>query len=83
MMELIWHTKSYKEIIQELSSRESGLNNSEVQKRLKEYGSNELPDPKVDSFFSIFLKQFQSPLIYILFLASLIIFLKISFLIFS
>ncbi|OGI87784.1 hypothetical protein A2995_00705 [Candidatus Nomurabacteria bacterium RIFCSPLOWO2_01_FULL_33_24] len=74
-MELIWHTKSYKEIIQELSSRESGLNNSEVQKRLKEYGSNELPDPKVDSFFSIFLKQFQSPLIYILFLASLIIFL--------
>ena len=42
--------------------------------RLKEYGLNKLPEAKVENPAVIFLRQFQSPLIYILLAASLAIF---------
>lgn len=51
-----------------------GLNQAEAKQRLAQYGFNKLPDAKVDGIGIIFLRQFQSPLIYILFLSSLAIF---------
>jgi calcium-translocating P-type ATPase len=53
---------------------ENGLSSEHVQKRLVQYGLNMLPDKQADSWFSIFIRQFQSPLIYILLLAAVLIF---------
>ena len=70
----LWHTKSSAAVIEELRSSERGLSNDEVILRLKEYGRNKLPEAKVDGVVTIFLRQFQSPLIYILVAASIVVF---------
>ncbi|KKS96581.1 hypothetical protein A3B05_02085 [Candidatus Giovannonibacteria bacterium RIFCSPLOWO2_01_FULL_43_160] len=69
-----WHAKTIPEILDALHSREQGLTKEEATKRLKEYGQNYLPEGKVTSLHIIFLRQFQSPLIYILLAASIIVF---------
>lgn len=69
-----WHAKSIKDILKTLRSTESGLTNKEARRRLQEFGPNKLPEAKVDGLAIIFLRQFQSPLIYILFAASLVVF---------
>lgn len=53
-------------IFKELQTTEKGLTAFEVEKRLEEYGKNELPEKKPEGLFSIFISQFKSPLIYIL-----------------
>lgn len=55
--------------------RESGLSSLDAKKILDEHGLNSLPDKKSDSWFLIFIRQFQSPLIYILLCAAFLIFL--------
>jgi P-type Ca2+ transporter type 2C len=52
-----------------------GLDKQEILKRRLRYGSNTIPEKKGPSFFVVFFKQFQSPLIYILLAAALIIFM--------
>ena len=74
MQQISWHTKSSTAVIEELHSTEHGLSNAEATLRLKQYGQNKLPEAKVDSIFVIFLRQFQSPLIYILVAASIVVF---------
>jgi len=74
-METKWHTLEVSEIFKILGSGEHGLRDQEVEHRLKQHGSNKLPESKVDSVVLIFLRQFQSPLIYILLAASLIVFI--------
>src|SRR3989344_6015923 len=74
MQQILWHTKSSTAVIEELHSTEHGLSNAEVILRLKQYGPNKLPEAKVDGIFTIFLRQFQSPLIYILVAASIVVF---------
>jgi len=71
---IAWYAKTIPEIFDVLRSCEDGLTKEEAVKRLKEHGFNKLPEGKVDSIFIIFLRQFQSPLIYILFVAAGIIF---------
>src|SRR3990167_1792882 len=73
-MNNLWHTKSSTAIIKELCSNEHGLSNTEATLRLKQYGLNKLLDVKVDGIFTIFLRQFQSPLIYVLVVASVVVF---------
>jgi magnesium-transporting ATPase (P-type) len=73
-MEKQWHAKSTADILEALRSTESGLTSKEAKQRLQEFGPNKLPEAKVDSPAVIFLRQFQSPLIYILLAASLIVF---------
>ena len=51
-----------------------GLTDSQVRERQARDGYNILPDVKRRSIFSIFISQFQNPLIYILLIASVIIF---------
>lgn len=53
---------------------QDGLSEREVQQRLHRYGYNRLPEGRRDTWFSIFLRQFQSPLIYVLLVAAAIIF---------
>jgi Ca2+-transporting ATPase len=52
-----------------------GLNSEEVKKRIEKYGLNKLPEEKKESFLKIFFDQFKSPLIYILLIASVIVYL--------
>src|SRR3990167_6259210 len=70
----LWHTKSSVAVIEELRSSERGLSNNEAILRLKQCGQNKLPAARVDGIFTIFLRQFQSPLIYILVAASIVVF---------
>ena len=70
----VWHTKTTQEIFDLLRTNEHGLRGEEAARRLKEYGQNTLPEAKVDSIITIFFRQFQSPLIYILLVASMVVF---------
>ncbi len=70
----MFHNKTSEEVLEELNSTRQGLTKEEAEKRLKEYGLNKLPEAKAESPWIIFLRQFQSPLIYILMGAALIVF---------
>jgi Ca2+-transporting ATPase len=70
----LWHVKTADEIFVELRSAVHGLSEEEAKRRLVENGLNKLPEGKVDSISVIFFRQFQSPLIYILLVASIIVF---------
>jgi Ca2+-transporting ATPase len=65
-----WHAKSPEETLKELNSTEHGLSQAEVQKRLAEYGLNELQKEKRASPIKMFLKQFTNILIIILLIAT-------------
>lgn len=69
-----WHLKTISQTLDELDTTEHGLSEEKAQSRLREFGSNKLPEAKSDTLLVIFLRQFKSPLIYILFIASIIIF---------
>jgi Ca2+-transporting ATPase len=73
-MKNYWHTKTFPEIFAALNTNEHGLSKEEANRRLQEQGLNKLPEAKVDSLAVIFLRQFQSSLIYILLAASMIVF---------
>jgi len=49
-----------------------GLSSEEARLRLKEYGPNALPEKPPEPLWRKFLRQFQSPLIYILLFALLV-----------
>lgn len=51
-----------------------GLTKKQVKERQREIGLNIIPEKGPDSWFKIFVRQFQSPLIYILLCAAIIIF---------
>lgn len=51
-----------------------GLSTNEAQERLKRYGLNVFSEAKQETWTEVFLSQFQNPLIYMLLVASLIIF---------
>ncbi len=68
-----WHTKDLKEVFNILKSSPEGINLSKAISRREKYGYNKLPEPKTDNLFLIFLRQFKSPLIYILLCAAVIL----------
>jgi len=70
-----YYNKELDEIFQELGTGEHGLTKGETKKRILEYGLNKLPETKADNLAIIFLRQFQSPLIFILLLATAVVFL--------
>ncbi|MDF2180183.1 HAD-IC family P-type ATPase [Aliiglaciecola sp. CAU 1673] len=49
-----------------------GLSSQEAQARLAKYGENRLPEPKETSALVIFIRQFKSPFIYVLFAAAVV-----------
>ncbi len=63
---------SKKEIFEKLKTSEAGLSEKEAENRIKIYGKNELPKKKKGGSFLLFLRQFKSALIYILFVAAFI-----------
>lgn len=64
------HATSADEVLRALKSNPDGLSRSEVAERLKSYGPNSLPKPRLPGVATYFFRQFLSPLIYILLLAA-------------
>ncbi len=50
----------------------TGLGQKEAEVRLTQFGPNMLPEPQASPLFATFLRQFRSPLIYILLAATLV-----------
>jgi len=73
-MALSWYTEDLPIVYKELQTNEAGLRVEEATRRLKEDGPNTLPEVKPDGYQIIFLRQFQSPLIYLLLAASAAVF---------
>lgn len=67
-----WHNKSSEELLSYFKSSLAGLSEKEASNRIKKYGKNSFKEYKKKSRVFLFLKQFNSLLIYIL-LASFII----------
>ena len=64
------HTESVENILTLLSSSHHGLSLDEAKLRLEQYGLNTLPKLKQPGMFIVFIHQFLSPLIYVLFAAA-------------
>jgi P-type Ca2+ transporter type 2C len=60
--------KNVEDVMAEFGTSQLGLSDAEAEKRIQEYGFNELPEKK-KSLFLLFIKQFNSILVYILFAA--------------
>ncbi|MDH5442391.1 MAG: HAD-IC family P-type ATPase [Candidatus Nomurabacteria bacterium] len=69
-----WYNESCDTTLERMETSLSGLSSDEVLLRTKQFGPNKLPDAKLDSFFKIILHQFQSPLIYVLMIITVIVF---------
>ncbi len=66
-----WHALDSAAVLEALASdAQRGLDAQSVEWRLAEHGPNALPEPPKRSVFLVFLRQFKSPLIYILFVAA-------------
>ena len=66
----VWHNLSKEEIKQRLKADEQGLIDSEIPKRLEEWGPNRLPGQKKISIWKILAHQVLNPLIFILVVAA-------------
>lgn len=72
-------TKSYQASIEKIAQQfktniQTGLTDQAVAKLQKQHGPNKLPEKKPDHVLLVFLRQFASPLIYVLLIAAAIIF---------
>ena len=67
-----WHARSKEEVFDLLASSRDGLSEESARKRLQEYGRNELAGDEGESLFFYIVKQFKSPLIYLLLAAALV-----------
>ena len=71
-MAINWHNLTAEEVISKLNSSRSGLAQEEARNRQHEHGPNELTEKGKRPAIMLFLRQFASPLIYILLAAALI-----------
>lgn len=60
------------EVLQALQSSRHGLSRQEAMARLERFGRNTLPRPTPPGLVTLFLRQFLSPLIYILLIAAVV-----------
>ena len=75
-----WHSKTTKEVLDQLKvTAESGLTDSEVKKRLEQYGPNELKSAEKESLFMRFLDQMKDPMIIVLLVAAVLSFVSSGF----
>ncbi len=66
------HAQDIEQVLAALHSSRDGLSPDEARRRLRQYGPNRLPVKRPPGVFSFFLRQFLSPLIYILLAAALV-----------
>lgn len=68
----LYHAKPIEEVLRQLSATPEGLTEDEARRRLQQYGTNELIEKKGEPLFIQFLKQFQSPIVWILVAATIV-----------
>ena len=61
-----WHAQRIIDVADALSTGFSGISSREAQARLTRFGRNRLEPPPPPSWLEVFLRQFRSPLIYVL-----------------
>ncbi len=69
-----WHSMNLDEVMHALKAKMDGLSSEEVQKRLQDFGPNELKKEKGKSPVRLFLEQFTNVLIIILLAATILSF---------
>lgn len=69
-----WHSLDIRDVFAQIESSISGLTKKEVEERLSRFGKNELPPEKQSPAWLLFLRQFNSPLMYIMMVATAISF---------
>jgi len=74
-----WYQLDAKEVFKRLQTSEEGLSEAQAKKHLDTYGPNTIAEKKETSRLQIFIRQFTSPLIYILLIAALVTFLLQSY----
>lgn len=67
-----WYQKKVEAVLEEINSSLNGLSSEEAQKRLLEYGPNELKEKKKKTLFMMFLDQFKDFMIIVLIAAAII-----------
>ncbi|MHC4093896.1 MAG: cation-transporting P-type ATPase, partial [Planctomycetota bacterium] len=67
-----WHALPLEAVANRLDTTLGGLDDHEARERLARLGPNRLPPPKATSRWLILLRQFKSPLIYVLLAAAAI-----------
>lgn len=69
-----WYQKTALEVLSEFSvDPEAGLKGDQIRERVRTFGLNLLAQKKQDSIFDLFIRQFESPLVYILFIAAVLV----------
>ena len=69
-----WWSLEQQEVLQGLNTKIDGLSDTEAEKRLEVYGYNTIPERGKSSPLTVFLRQFNDPLIYILMVSVLVLF---------
>jgi magnesium-transporting ATPase (P-type) len=67
-----WHAESVGSILSTLGTAPRGLSEAEARRRQQEYGPNLLPEKGPTPLWLVALRQFASPLIYILVVAAVV-----------
>jgi len=67
-----WYATPADEIFSALATDQAGLSSDEAERRLSEYGTNEIHEAEQTSVFDLLLSQFRNPLIYLLVVAALL-----------
>lgn len=69
-----WWSLEHQEVLQHLNTEIDGLSEAEAVERLKTYGYNAIPERGKLSPLTVFLHQFNDPLIYILMVSAAVLF---------
>ena len=67
-----WHALPTDDVAGRLASPPEGLSSTEAARRREVFGENALPQKRPPTVFEVFLRQFMSPLIYVLLAAGII-----------
>ena len=67
-----WHALELEQLREALHASDAGLSESDAASRLQQYGPNKLPEQPPPTLWQIVLRQFYSPLIYILVIAAVV-----------
>ena len=71
-LQLPWHSIALSDVLQHIDATEHGLSDREATTRVTEFGPNNLPQQPPPALWQIVMRQFRSPLIYILALAAIV-----------
>jgi Ca2+-transporting ATPase len=67
-----WHVTPTDDIFSALATDETGLSSDEADRRVSEYGTNDIHDAERTSVLDLLVSQFRDPLIYLLVVAALL-----------